>query len=221
LPKKEYPTTTPDWQAAVKRRTRFYVLMAVLLAILFGILVYQFFSDQQQNAPGVLTSAVFASRDIDSGLVLTDEMLVVREVSSKGVPESHLSHEEQAIGKLALYPLVDGEVILPEKLAGDQGSALAQRCPIGKWCVSIPISWFIASPPDLSVGDRIAIASSLSGRNMDETGFIAANVQVVVMPGMDDFPAYIFALDDQEALSVLYARVNEFQLLVLLRPAGS
>ncbi len=144
----------------------------------------------------------------------------MRDVSFTAVPESHLSHKEEAIGKIVLYPLVEGEVVLPEKLAGDQGSALAQRCPTGNWCVSIPISWFIASPPDLSKGDRVEIASALPGQNLEETGFIATNVQVVMMPGLDDFPAYIFALDDQEALSLLYARVNEFQLLVLLRPAG-
>jgi hypothetical protein len=38
--KKNAPTITPDWQAAVRRRTRFYVLIAVLLAGLFGIPVF-------------------------------------------------------------------------------------------------------------------------------------------------------------------------------------
>jgi Flp pilus assembly protein CpaB len=217
---KNTPTTTPDWQAAVRRRTRFYVLVAVLLAVLFGFLVFQFFSRQQRIAPGELTSAVFAAQEIEIGTTLTAEMLDVRDVSLQAVPDSHLSFKEQAVGQLTLYPFVKGEVILPEKLAGDQGSAVAQRCPAGKWCVSIPVAWFIAAPPDLSEGDRVEIASVLPGRSLEEAGFIATRVQVVALPNNEEFPAYIFAVDDQEALSLLYARANDFQLLVLLRPAG-
>ena len=97
---------------------------------------------------------------------------------------------------------------------------MAQRCPAGKWCVSIPVSWFIAAPPDLAEGDLVEIASALPGRDLDQAGFIATRVQVVSLPGTQESPAYVFALDDQEALSLLYARTNEFQLLALLRPAG-
>jgi len=214
------PTTTPDWQAAVRRRTRFYVLMSVLLATLFGFLVFQFFSHQQQIAPGELASAVFADRDIEIGILITSEMLDIRDVSVRAVPASHFSFKEQAVGKVTLYPLVEGEVLLPEKLAGDRGGVIAQRCPAGKWCVSIPVAWFIASPPDMSEGDRVEIASALPGSSLAEAGFIATSVQVVALPGDEEFPAYVFALDDQEALSLLYARANQFQLLVLLRPAG-
>ena len=217
---KNTPTTTPDWQAAVRRRTRFYVFIAVLLAVLFGFLVFQFFSRQQRIAPGELTSGVFAAQGIEAGTILTDEMLDVRDVSVRAVPESHLSFKESAVGKLTRYPLVKGEVILAEKLAGGGGSEIAQRCPAGKWCVSIPVAWFIAAPPDLSEGDQLEIASVLPGNSLNEAGFIATQVQVIALPGIEESPAYVFALDDQEALSLLYARANEFQLLVLLRPAG-
>lgn len=220
MSKERYPTTTPDWQAAVRRRTQFYLLVAILLAVLFGVLVFQFFSRQQQMAPGELTSVVFAAQEIKSGTTLSAEMLEVRDVSIRAVPRSHFSYQEQAIGQVTLYPLVEGEVLLPEKLAGDRGGAVAQRCPPGKWCVSIPVTWFIAAPPDLAVGDRLEIASVLPGNSLEEAGFIAAMVQVVALPGDEEFPAYVLAVNDQEAISLLYARANEFQLLVLLRPAG-
>ena len=214
------PTTTPDWQAAVRRRTRFYVLVAVLLAILFGFLVFQFFIRQAAYAPGERTSALFAGEDIPGGTILTGEMLEVRDVPRQALPTNYLSFREQAVGQLTLYPLVSGEVILPGKLAGGQGSALAQRCPAGKWCISIPVAWFVAAPPDLAEGDRVEIASALPGKSLQEAGFIATQVQVVGLPAGEEDPAYVLAVDDQEALSILYARVNEFQLLVLLRPAG-
>lgn len=214
------PTTTPDWQAAVRRRTRFYVLAAVLLAVLFGFLVFQFFSRQSAYSPGETTPALFAREDIPGGTVLTGEMLEVKDVPRQALPADFLSYREQAVGQLTLYPLVEGEVLLPGKLAGGRGSALAQRCPAGKWCLSIPVAWFVAAPPDLAEGDRVEIASALPGKSLEETGFIATQVQVVGLPGGGENPAYVLAVDDQEALNILYARVNEFQMLVLLRPAG-
>lgn len=214
------PTTTPDWQAAVRRRTRFYVLVAVLLAALFGFLVFQFFADQQRYTPGETTAALFAKKDIPSGTVLTSEMLEVKDVPLQALPDTHLSFKEQAVGQLTLYPLVAGEAILPGKLAGGQGGPLAQRCPSGKWCISIPLAWFVAAPPDLAEGDRVEIASALPGKSLGEAGFIATQVQVIGLPGNGEDPAYVLAVDDQEALNLLFARVNEFQLLVLLRPAG-
>ena len=147
-------------------------------------------------------------------------MLEVKNVPRQALPADHLSFKEQAVGQLTLYPLVEGEVILPGKLAVEQGSALAQRCPAGKWCISIPVAWFVAAPPNLAEGDRLEIASALPGKSLEEAGFIATQVQVVGLPGGGENPAYVLAVDDQEALNLLYARVNEFQLLVLLRPAG-
>ena len=163
---------------------------------------------------------VFAAQDIAADTQITLEMLELREVSIQAVPESHLNFLEQAVGELTLYPVVEGEVILGEKLAGDRGGAVAQRCPSGKWCVSIPVAWFIAAPPDLAVGDRVEIASVLPGRRLEEAGFIAAEVMVVESPESTEIQAYVFAVENGEALSLLYARANEFQLLALLRPAG-
>ena len=220
MTEKHTPTTTPDWQAAVRRRTRFYLLVSILLAVLFGVLVFQFFFSQQRIAPGELIPAVFAAQEIKSGTTLTAEMLDVRDVSVRAIPGSHFSYQEQPIGQVTLYPLIEGDVLLAEKLAGDKGGAVAQRCPAGKWCVSIPVTWFIDAPPDLAMGDRLEIASVLPGNNLEEAGFIATTVQVVALPGDEEFPAYVLAVDDQEAISLLYARANEFQLLVLLRPTG-
>ena len=221
MPGKSAPTTTPDWRAAARRRSRFYLTAAVLLAVLFGVLVYQFFNSQRSAVSEPFIPVVFAAQYIRTGAILSTAIMGGKRVSSRAVPPSHISYSEQLIGRKALYPLVKGEVILPEKLLGEQGSLMAERCPGGKWCVSIPAAWFTAEPPELAVGDRVDIASALPGSGREETGFIASEVQVVGVPGVENNPAYVLACDDQEALSLLFAHVNEFHLLVLLRPAGS
>lgn len=220
MARNKVPTTTPDWRAAVQRRTRFYVLAAVLLAVLFGFLVYQFFSRQQAYTSVETTSALFAGENIPGGTILTREMIDVKDFPVQALPGSHLSFREEALGQRTLYPFIKGEVILGEKLARTQGSLLAQRCPAGKWCINIPVSWFIAAPPKLAVGDRVEIASALPGKDLEEAGFIATRVEVIELPGGGEVPAYLLAFDDQEAINLLYARVNQYQFLVLLRPAG-
>jgi Flp pilus assembly protein CpaB len=220
MKEKTITPTTPDWRAAVRRRTRFYILAAVLLAFLFGFLVFQFFTSQGSYPDSETTSALFARENIPGGTIITGEMLEVKQTHKLALPARYLSFKEQAIGQQSLYPLVKGEALLPEKLVGDQGSAIAQRCPGGKWCIRVPVAWFAAAPPDLAQGDRVEIASALPGKNIAEAGFIATQIQVVGLPEGGKNPAYVFAVDDQEALNILYARVNEFQLLVLLRPTG-
>lgn len=218
---RNYPTTTPDWQAAVRRRTRFYLLVSLLLAILFGLLVYDFYTDREQIEPRDLIPVIFAARDLPAGASLEKNSLEVREVPRRSVPLEHFTFKEQVLGQKTLYPLAEGEVVLPGKLAGAGGGAVAKRCPPGKWCLSIPLEWFIAPPPDLAVGDTVEIASARPGLAPEQTGYLATRVQVVYLLLESSPPAIVFSLDDQEALLLLYARANEYQLLVLLRPGGS
>jgi Flp pilus assembly protein CpaB len=215
------PITTPDWQAAVRRRTQFYLLVAFLLALLFGVLVFQFFIQQSPVETETRIKAVFANQDIALGTAITAEMLVLRDVPAEAVPALHYTFIEQVIGRVALYPLVAGEVILPGKLLGDTGGPMAQRCPSGYWCLSIPAAWFVAAPPDLAEGDSLEIAAVQPGSPLDEAGYIATEVLVVALPSEREGGAFVLAVDDQEAIWILYAYANEFQMLVLLRPAGS
>jgi len=211
------PLTTPSWQAAVRRRTTFYLLVAALLAVLFGVLVFYPYA-QRQGVPIPTTQAIFARIAIEAGAAITAEMVEARRVPFEALPVAYFAYPEQVIGQVALYPLVAGEAVLPHKLFGAAGGPLAQRCPSGYWCVSIPAEWFIATPPDLAEGDRLEIAAVQPGNPMNQAGFIATEVRVVALPG--EGSTYVLAVSDQEALSLLYAHANQFQILVLLRPSG-
>lgn len=215
-----YPTTTPDWRAAVQRRTRFYTLAAVLLAVLFGLLTFQFFRDQQAHVPGEQTWAVFAGEDLPPGSVLNRENLRERKIPESFLPAAYFPGIDPVVGKKLLYPVNEGEVITPSKLIRGKGGPVAQRCPSQRWCVRVPASWFAAHPPEVSPGDRLEIASAYPGQGREKTGFIAADVLVVAVLDASEPNAYVLALEDDQALSLLFARVNEYALLVLLEPSG-
>ena len=217
---KHIPTTTPDWQASVRRRTHFYTLAAVLLAVLFGVLTYSFFTRRDPSSEGPLTIAVFSSTQIPVGEMLTEDHFTVKKVAEKALPAAYFQGKEALIGRKTLYPLAAGEVITPHKLAGGQGGPIAQRCPAQRWCVRVPESWFIARPPELAAGDLLEIGAAHPEQGRDNLGFIADEVQVVAIDHSPETPGYIFAVDDQDALSLLYARTKGFHLIALLQPGG-
>ena len=95
--------TTTDWQAcversrsaAVQRKTQFYLLAGGLSAgraacaehvEAFGVLVFQFFWQQQVQKPQVLTAAVFANQDVHMGTALIPVVVLVRVVDMDGLP---------------------------------------------------------------------------------------------------------------------------------------
>ena len=201
----------------MQRRTTFYLVVAALLAVLFGVLVFYPYA-QRQGAPVPTTQALFARTDIEAGTAITTEMVEVRRVPFEALPAVYFAYPEQVIGQVALYPMVAGEVVLPHKLFGAAGGPMAQRCPSGLWCVNIPAAWFIAAPPDLAEGDRVEIAACAPGESPGAAGLIASDVIVVVPPTGEPL-SYILAVRQEEALALLYAHANQFHLLALLRPA--
>ncbi|MDZ7843913.1 MAG: SAF domain-containing protein [Anaerolineales bacterium] len=220
MPGDSYPTTTPDWQAAVRRRSRFYTVAALLLAVLFGILTFHFFNRQDVIKAEDLTSAVFASRKIPAGTVLKADDVETRKVPKTGLPEACFQAEAQLLGKEVIYPLISGEIINPKNLASEQGGPIAQRCSPERWCIRIPEDWFIARPPQVAPGDVLEITAAHPGQSRDQVGFIAVDVQVIAVLDETAPAAYVLAVRDQEALALLFARSNEFHLLVLLKPTG-
>ncbi len=212
------PLTTPSWRQAVRGRSRILALTAVLLSVLFAVLVFYPYAERMGATPRAV-QAVFARSDIAAGSVLTADQLEERHVPEDALPANHVVRLESVIGRAALYPMVAGEAVLPHKLLGGVGGPIAQRCPSGEWCVSVPMDWFAAPAPMLAEGDRVDIAASPPDMPPEETGIIAVQVRVV-QPPADGTQALILAMQEREALALLYAWGNEFELLLLLRPAG-
>ncbi len=216
---RKYPTTTPNWKTVVKRRSWFFTISAYILAATFGYLIYEALTQNNSFQAGEPVHAVFAAEDIAAGTKLRMEMIEVINVSKSSIPSDYYISEELLIGKVVLFPLVSGEVIIPQKMAGVQGGIVAQRCPINKWCVNIPESWFIASLPDIAVGDKLEIATVLPGKFRNEAGYIASQVQVIEVINNLESLEYTLALDNQEALSLLYAYANQYRIMAVLLPS--
>lgn len=220
MPERTLPRTTPDWEAAARRQAAMWLVVALLLAALIGVLAYQAWQGLLPQT-GPRRPAVFAVQSLEPGTLILPEMVEVRRVPPDVLPEGTFSSVEAVVGKQVLYPVARGEVLTQTKVSeGPGGGILARKCPGGFWCVSVPETWFVATPPLVAEGDRVDIVGVRPEQPFEDSVFLADDVPVIGV-GQDGEQGrrFVLAVDAQEALSLLYAHVNEYRLWLLLRSA--
>lgn len=214
------PETTPNWAAGFRRRIPFYILTAILLALLAGALTYVYLDRLRAEAVPTGT-AVVAKQDIDAGSLLTESMIEVRQVPEAILPSGRLIDRSQAVGRVVLYPLQANEVVLANKLTGGAGAGLSGRLPDGRWAMVLPGGWMVSPVPELTPGDRLDLVAYQAGKPVEEAGVIVSAVQILQFQGSpEQVKNLTLAVTLEEAIAILYARTNGFTLLALLRPSG-
>lgn len=215
------PETTPSWAAGVRRRIPFYLLTALLLALLAAVVTFIYL--EQLRASMVPTAAALVARQpIRSGETITETMVELRGVPEAVVPSERLTTAAQAVGRTALVPLSAGEVILPQRLSGTGEAGLSGRLPDGRWAMVLPGAWLAGPIPEVGAGDRVDWLAYQAGQPADQAAVIVAGVEVLSVAGTAaDAEALTLAVKLEEAAALTYARANGFLLLPLLRPAGS
>lgn len=215
------PQTTPSWSAGFRRRVPFYILAALLLGIIAAVLTF-IYLDQLQAEAIPTTDAVLAVQDIPSGEEILEGHVEVRPVPASIIPAGAFSAVSDVIGHIPANPIEASEIILPKDLAGERGSGLSARLPDGRWAMVLPSGWLVSPVPDIIPGDRIDLVAYLSGQPVGEAGVIVGAVEVLEFKGSSENPERLtLAVMLEEAIAILYARANGFNLLALLRPEGA
>ena len=214
------PETTPGWAAGFRRRIPFYIILAVVLAALAGILTFFFLDRLQANALPT-ARAVVARRNLGPGTELAADMVEARPVPEGLLPEGHMADVSQAIGRQLIAAVKENEVLLFSDFSGERGSGLSARLPDGLWAIVIPAGWFVSPIPEVITGDRLDLLAYLPGQQVEEAGLIISSVEIVGIAGASNRADQLtLAVSIEEAVSILYSRANGFLLLILLRPEG-
>ena len=214
------PETTPSWAYGVRRRLPFYLLAALLLALLAGVVTFIYL--EQLRAAMVPTAlALVARQPIRPGEIISDSMVEVRPVPEAVVPAERLTSAAQALGRTVLVPLAADEVILPQRLSGAGEAGLSRRLPDGRWGMVLPAAWLASPVPELAAGDRVDLLAYQAGQPVDQAALIVAGLEVLAVGGeAAEAQALTLAVKVEEAAAITYARANGFLILPLLRPAG-
>ncbi len=216
------PETSPNWVAGVRRRMPFYIIIAVLLAVLAGGLTFTFL--EQLQAESVPTGqALVALQDIRPGIEITSSMVEVRRVPVAQLPKDAITDTVQAVGRIAALPIVEGEVIVPARLAGSAATGgLSAKLPDGRWALVLTRGWLISPIPEVKVGDRVDLVPYATGDPLTDAGVVVSAVEIIDFAGSASSPDHLtLAVTLEEAITILYSHVNEFNLMPLLRPEGS
>jgi Flp pilus assembly protein CpaB len=215
------PETSPNWTASARRRLVFYLIAAILLAALAGILTFVYL-DRLRASSLPSNPAVVALVDIAPGDTIDETMVAIQPLPESALPLGYLTDLSQAVGRVAAVPIAAREVLLPGRFVGGGGEGLSGRLPDGRWAMILPVGWLISGTPELIEGDRLEIMAYQAGQPSDQVGVIVTAVEVMSFSGSPDSPDRLtLAVDLDQARTILYARVNGFSLLGLLRPAGS
>lgn len=216
------PETSPNWVAGVRRRMPFYIIIAILLAVLAGGLTFTFL--EQLQAESVPTGqALVALQDIRPGMAISANMVEVRRVPIAQLPRDAATDASQAVGRTAALPIVEGEVIITERLAGTTTeSGLSSKLPDGRWALVLTSGWLISPVPEIKRGDRVDLVAYATGDPQSEAGVVVTAVEIIDFSGGSGSPnSLTIAVTLDEAITILYTHVNGFNILPLLRPEGS
>jgi hypothetical protein len=84
----------------------------------------------------------------------------------------------------------------------------------------LPAGWLVTPLPELDRGDRLDLLAYAVSQPAETAGVVVEAVEILAAPSGGGGNQVTLAVTLQEAIAVVYARANGFQLLPLLRPRG-
>lgn len=212
------PETTPNWAAGLRRRIPFYIMGAVLVAMIAGVLTFLYLDQLRRDA---LPSqpVVVAIQDLRPGVEITADMVEQRSIPESVLPANALRQVGEALGRVPASPILSNEILQTSDFVGEAGAGLSARLPDGRWAMVFPAGWLVSPLPNIQRGDRLDLMAYLAGQPIEEAGVIVGTVEILETRGDASSPdQLILAVSLEDATAVLYARANGFSLLALLRP---
>jgi len=161
----------------------------IVALILGGIAAKMAFDFVQKRQNGILTEAkrpqvVIAKHGIDAGAVLTEDDLALGEVSPDAVTDNVFTTTQQLLGRVAVVPVIQGQVIAATLLAPrGMGPGLQAAVPIGMRAATFEINEMTGVAGYLVPGCHVDVVQTLKD---ERTGLptartIVQNVKVTAV----------------------------------------
>ena len=196
----------------LRRRRRpvvFWTVVATLAAVT-GTVVARTAADAEAalDRYGTRVRVAVVARAVPVGAVLAPEDVVVREVPVALVPVGALG--EVPVGRTAVVALVEGEVVVAERIAPGGLSGPSALLPAGT--AGVTVARGEASPP-LALGDAVDVVATFapSGAGPGTTAVVANAARVVHV----DEAAVTLAVPSGDAARVASAHAEATVSLVL------
>ena len=203
----------------VRRFPVVYWLCAAALAAVTGLTVARAVGTAEASAAryGSLVRVPVVLRSVDAGAVLRAGDVEERVVPRALLPAGPVARSP--VGRVALVPLVPGDVVLAARVAPSGLRGIAALLPEGARALSVPVG---PGTPPLEVGDHVDVLASLEPSDDPKAGpptFAVALDAPVLAVGRDGEKSVTVAVSPEDAPRVAFAVTQGAVVLALTSPA--
>ncbi|MEM7141172.1 MAG: SAF domain-containing protein [Actinomycetota bacterium] len=192
--------TVHGWSTDARRRRgpRLVATAALAWALVAvsGSAVHQ--AERDRDAWGSTTSAWVATRPVAAGATLTAADVTNRALPRAVVPADPDALADSPIGRRATTDLVDGEIVLADRLAASSGVAALLRD--GEGAIALA-----RATPHLDVGHRVDLHALVTGERLASSARVVqlTDAVPVVAVAAGQLPAVIRAMTTGDVVAVL------------------
>ncbi|OGO51434.1 MAG: Flp pilus assembly protein CpaB [Chloroflexi bacterium RBG_16_68_14] len=176
---------------AASHVNRRFLFLALILAILSAVLVYAAIS-RSDSGGGTASAAdvpvVVAKAAIPAGTTITAGMLEVRQVPQSAVGDGALTSLDEAVGKVARFPIAINEQMLASKFVSGveavSNDVLSNILEEGKRGMAITVDAVVGAGGLVLPGDYVdvfAVPDKLVGQSHPGAFLLAENVEVIAV----------------------------------------
>ena len=164
-------------------RTRF--LMIGVLALAAGLLAAAFVSKYMQQKSGVapdMAQVMVAANDLQVGARIEDRDVRVISIPSADLPPTAPRKKADVIGHGVIQPILKGDFILPNNLAGENaGAGMPALIPPGMRAVSVRVNEIVSVAGFVTPGTRVDVllTGAPNGSGDQQTTTVLQNVAVL------------------------------------------
>ena len=154
------------------------IIVVLLLATVAALLSLQLLASSDS---GTSVAVLTAAQDIPANVVITEEMLVVKEIPEDYVPDQALHSMEEAVGKTSKVQILKGEQLLAGKVASREQaeSRFSYRLADNQRAVTVAVSEITGVAGLLTVGDRVDAIWTRESKGITYTSTLVQNKEIL------------------------------------------
>lgn len=217
-------------QAATRRNV---LVLAVVLALLAGAMVWVFLKNQSHVTGGTRVSAVYAKESIPASTVIEPGMVEEKVVDSSQVPDGVSTSADYIVGKVAMNSFGNGDRIQSGEVQEKSAAlGLAFVVPAGMRAVTVALDPIIGVAGFLKPGNHVDVLATFNVNDgsvtktvLQDQVLLATGTQVINSASMsgkqsqENVPNATLSVDPIDAEKLILAE-SKGKLRLTLRPQG-
>ncbi|MCG0274876.1 MAG: Flp pilus assembly protein CpaB [Thermosediminibacteraceae bacterium] len=205
-------------------KNKLIFILALIFALAAGYGVYDYMGEIKAfyGSSENLKTVVVAKKKIPPRMIITEDMIEVREIPSAYVVEGAVAEKKDAVGKLSRTEIYPGELLLAGKLLDRKttGAGLSAKVEPGKRAISIPVDNVMGLHGLINTGDRvdIIVTFELPGEKTPISATVVQNVPVLAVNANLETPTQ---LKEEPKTVTVMVEPREAQKIALAIQQGS